>query len=282
MSTPQENISLIYNVSMEMEIDESQIGNIESSDEAGRQIEISPDATLEKLNDPSYLPSHEDIVKAFSGENSGKWRDFCDRPEHRVFELLNQEYIHSLAKYLLSNIYSIQNDDEPVTILEIAAGDGRLTHFLQEELDRKAPGKAKIVAADDQSWNINPNFPVEKIDNQTALARFQPQMVICSWMPYETDFSQEIRSTKSVDSYILIGESGGATGDEWLTWGRPKIDWDADEDDEEDRVKTPPYETDGFQKEILSDMSDLQISRLSQPPNFDSSTDNTVIFSRQK
>lgn len=267
---------------MEMEIDESQIGNIESSDEEGHQIEISPDAMLEKLNDPAYLPSHEDIVRAFSDGNSRKWRDFCDRPEHRVFELLNKEYIQSLAKYLLSNIYSIQDGDKPVTILEIAAGDGRLTHFLQEELDRKAPGKAKIVATDDQSWNINPNFPVDKIDNQTALDRYQPKIVICSWMPFETDFSQEIRSTKSVESYILIGESGGATGDEWLTWGVPKVDWDADEDDEEDQIKTPPYEADGFQKEILSDMSKLQTSTLSQPPNFDSSTDDTVIFSRQE
>jgi hypothetical protein len=81
----------------------------------------------------------------------------------------------------------------------------------------------------------------------------------------------------------VIGESdGGCCGDEWETWG---ISWSWDEDDEGNEISSfnkqqiPPYEADGFTKEHLNNLSDLQICRTDEPGNYHQSS--TVSFKRQ-
>lgn len=84
--------------------------------------------------------------------------------------------------------------------LEIAAGDGTLTRFLQE-------AGVKLSATDNHGWKNAINYPdwVIRQEASSALAAFAPEVVICSWPPAENDFEREVFKTGSVQLYIVIG-----------------------------------------------------------------------------
>ncbi len=83
--------------------------------------------------------------------------------------------------------------------LEIAAGDGTLSHMLTQ-------AGVTITATDNQSWDKNINYPdlVESLDAKKALAKYQPEVVLCSWPPAGNTFESAIFSTRSVQLYIVI------------------------------------------------------------------------------
>lgn len=84
--------------------------------------------------------------------------------------------------------------------LEIGAGDGTLTRFLQEQ-------GVQISATDNHAWSQAVSYPdwVIKLDARAALAAYAPEVVICSWPPSENDFEREVFATPSVQLYIVIG-----------------------------------------------------------------------------
>ncbi len=86
------------------------------------------------------------------------------------------------------------------TCLEIAAGDGTLTKFLQE-------AGVDCKATDDYSWSHYITYPafVEKIEARAALQRDQPEIVICSWPVQGNAFEKMVFKTASVSLYIVIG-----------------------------------------------------------------------------
>jgi hypothetical protein len=220
---------------------------------------LTPGEVSEKLHDPHFLPaSRQQVIDAFPDWN--EFTMFSNRPGDLTFEVLNEEYVDGLVNYLAKKIPS----DRPLRILEVGAGNGRLTHFLKQKLDAKAPGKVEIVATDSGEWPLNNAFPVEKLTHQEALRKYKPDIVLCSWMSPGVDLTKEIRQTGSVEEYILIGEAGadGCCGDGKVTWGSSK------------------YRVDGFEKQNLDNLSKLQLGRtdyrdpMSKPPRmiFHSST----------
>lgn len=243
------------------------------------QEKISPQELREKLKDPYYLPKNrEEIMSAFS--TFQEWYNFCFDEENPVFEFLNEEFIDRLSDYLAKRIEELKGSEEsPIIILEVGAGNGRLSHFLRQKLQEKVPGKFKIIAVDSGEWGIKPVFEVEKMDYREALKKYNPQIIICSWMPYKVDFTGDFRATASVKEYILIGETdGGCCGDEWLTWGYRPLSY---EEGEEEKSLTPPYAEDGFEREDLMDISRKQICRTDFPP-FKRFNSRTVSFRRKE
>ncbi len=85
------------------------------------------------------------------------------------------------------------------TCLEIAAGDGTLSGFLRD-------CGADITATDDFSWSHKIQYPpwVVRMDARSALRRYKPQMVICSWPPAQNTFEAEVFRTPSVELYVAI------------------------------------------------------------------------------
>jgi hypothetical protein len=83
--------------------------------------------------------------------------------------------------------------------LEIAAGDGTLSHMLNN-------AGVTITATDDQSWDKNIHYPtaVESLDARKALVKYQPEVVLCSWPPAGNTFESAIFATRSVQLYIVI------------------------------------------------------------------------------
>ncbi|WP_435921641.1 hypothetical protein [Paenibacillus sp. DYY-L-2] len=92
--------------------------------------------------------------------------------------------------------------------IEIAAGDGTLTRFLNKYINCKA--------TDDYSWAHYITYPssVEKADAKTALQKYSPEVVICSWPVPDNTYEKHVFKTGSVDLYIVIGTKDPAlTGD---------------------------------------------------------------------
>ena len=147
-----------------------------------------------------------------------------------------------------------------------------------------------IIASDSGAWGISPIAPVTKQTVQEAVEMYlsaatpHPQyhiIVLCSWMPMNTDWTAIFRQDEGVDEYVLIGEcDDGQCGDNWLTWGNlHHLHDDALGTMESDAKVTPQYVLDGYVRHDLNEFSPHQFSR------FDcrtSKTGRTVSFRKQK
>jgi len=261
--------------------------------------ELTPEELREKLRDPSYLPTHEDINHAFMSKDGSfdteAWKKFCN--DNECYEFLNEEFISALGDYLGQRVKSLGNlNENPITILEVGAGNGRLCHFLNQKIEAQILKKINLVATDSGKGSgmgkIEPLFPVEMMDYKDALQKYQPKIVINSWMPSEIDFTQAFRDSQSVDEYILIGEpDSGMCGHSWLTWGwkfyEENLDGEEGKENEEAYEKqnkpgqAPPYMADGFESEMLDSISQHQICRVDDGPQY-SRHSVTMTFRRRK
>ena len=97
--------------------------------------------------------------------------------------------------------------------LEIGAGDGTLTRFLNEQ-------GVQITATDNHGWTQAVKYPkwVIKLDGREALATYAPEVVICSWPPAQNDFEREVFATPSVQLYIVIGSRHHFAFGDWKAY----------------------------------------------------------------
>ena len=97
--------------------------------------------------------------------------------------------------------------------LEIAAGDGTLSRFLAEQ------GVA-VTASDDFSWGKVVQYPeaVQRLDATAAVARFNPQVVICSWPPSGNRFEKQLFRSRSIETYIVIGSHSRFITGNWADY----------------------------------------------------------------
>jgi hypothetical protein len=193
---------------------------------------------IKPVCDPKYLPNYKELLGAcmkfhansMNMRNTILWHAMIGKEEAPIFELWNSDYIDGLADYLRSvNAH---------TIVEVGAGNGRLTHFLKKRL----PG-VRIFAIDDFSWKIKPVFRVGNMSISAALNKYRPDIVISSWMPYMHDWTPIFRGCSSVKEYILIGETDGGCCGSDDTWN------------------TENHKRDGFARRNLDHLSVMQICR---------------------
>ena len=213
----------------------------------------------QQLDNRNFLPKYNQVEKSFDWK---EWLDFCFNEKNSIFEILTEEYLNALADYCVKRAehYSA-SAKKPLLLLEIGAGSGRLSHFLRKELTKKISGIIKVTATDSGEFNIKPEFAVEKMTHKQALKKYQPDIVLCSWMPHQIDFSADFRQTDSVKEYILIGETdGGCCGDDWKTWGCLSSNERTSK-----KESIAPYQADGFIREDLDKLSRLQICRTDFP-----------------
>jgi hypothetical protein len=226
---------------------------------------LTAEEVAHKLRDPHFLPALAELrphLEGISWANQDQWLKVINDPKHRVFEILTKEYVDALAGYLSQRAFELGGTPEnPITILEVGAGNGRLTHFLSKSFSSRPESCAKVVATDSGEWIIGQSFPVEQLGHQEAIDRHQPTIIIFSWMPAYTDLTSDFRKASSVKEYLLIGEPDeGSCGDPWDTWGR---DHTRNAPGTFDANWIPPHEADGFTRHNLKDLSELQLSRLS-------------------
>lgn len=97
--------------------------------------------------------------------------------------------------------------------LEIAAGDGTLSRFLQQQ-------GVEVTATDDHSWRDRIAFPdaVQQMDAVTALRTHSPEVVLCCWPPANNAFEREVFRTRSVEQYIVIVSAHRFASGNWADY----------------------------------------------------------------
>lgn len=214
-----------------------------------------------KILQRDFFPSYEETVQAFRALSQKQRDEIFIHKTRPVFEVFNRTHVNALATYIVDTGYT--------NVLEVGAGDGRLARYLSEAIHRvfrrrkekgAHPRQIRVVATDNGSWNIEMVFPVERRDLVEALKKYEPELVIWSWMPIG-DWTYLIRRQPSVREYILIGETEGGECGNADTWN-PAL-----------------HEADGFTRHDLEDISRYQIARNDTDPAH--SRSRTVSFRRR-
>ena len=261
----------------------------------GNIIKLSDGLTIAaELEDENTLLSAislDDAIELAGGfvHSRGPFNVYCE--EANIYEVWTSDYIFALSSYLFDR------SNEDTLIIEVGAGDGLLSKFLlgsmkmllarrqvSEKLARDRSKRNRrnnnisftlpeIVATDDGSWSIPTKSEVKALSVSNALKTFcndksqkQHVIILCAWMPQGVDWTAEMRKFK-VDEYILIGETdNGSCGNKWLTWGNPKF-----RPDDDDTIDAP-FRVDGYERQNLSELSKLQLSRYDGKNSRSSST----------
>ncbi len=160
-------------------------------------------------------PKYEELCEI---TKSLEFFTFCC--QYSLYDLYCCEYIESLAHYLKDNW-------KDKRIIEVAAGDGRFTSYLEWA------GVPMLLATDSKdgaSCDFDERFygdNVTKMDALGAVAHFKADLVIGAWFPYGSDLPEKILETGT--PLIFIGETaGGCCGRDEL-WEWPYNDLDCSE-----------------------------------------------------
>lgn len=172
---------------------------------------------LEKMRDPEYLPSVSEIEQFDfrSDKLSGKflWNRLTDQPGYAKYEIFTREYVALLAQHLAGVAeHAGKTNEDPLEVIEVGAGNGRLAHFVTEILKANGVKSVRYTACEPGVWDNRRDFDdspgtyYKTIPLYTgeAITRFKPDLILTSWMPPATDWTPDFRKA-NVKEYILIG-----------------------------------------------------------------------------
>lgn len=177
--------------------------------EKNNNLAINNCKKYRQMIDQGELPTYNWVKeKMFGGDTLVGIFMGCNA--HAIFQIYTKEFIETLAK----DIKALK----PKKILEVGAGDGRLSYFLNRYgVNSKPIDDYKWEKTEDQKEVKGIRYPkeVEKIDFKDALKREQPDTVIICWEELGAKFTIDILEYPSVKNVIWIGEfPGGCTGNE--------------------------------------------------------------------
>lgn len=214
------------------------------------------DAALQaKLRDRTYLPSLEEVLRIKN------LLDYSDATGDH--ELLTREYVAALGNHLLRSAEAIrQRTGSPlVTVFEVGAGSGRLTHFLdayvQEQTKARNLPPMHVIATNEspeaekarRGESLLPPIPrvsrVDDMDAEEAVAQWQPNVVIASW-PVVNGLDELVMNQPSVQELIVLGEAEACP----VMFDKSLYDW-------------RPIE--GFRKTHLDEARAAQVGRTDEP-----------------
>ena len=226
-------------------------------------------------------------------------------------ELYTSEYVEVLARKLLqsaSRFWDFQNK-RVIRIHQLGAVDGRLCFFLQRMLlgirDALSASNNMPVSSIDRDEDdfydpivisnlgdtrehmivklscsdpspLSPGDPYACASMpavKNALERFKPDIVLCAWMPPDSDWTAEIRQPEhSVRQYLLIGSPDLAQmGKPWETWQKSLIEAPLDKH---------PATINGWRCTPLDELSRWQISSFDNPSNRHRFRSRTLSFNK--
>ncbi|MCW1948997.1 MAG: hypothetical protein KIH89_000925 [Candidatus Shapirobacteria bacterium] len=154
------------------------------------------------LSDPKWLPTYSQLIQQFRSLDSSELAYTLRSNDIRfIHEFFNQEFVEQLSLYL---IHQFQDPKlQPRKVLEICAGDGLLSHHLNQQLK---PFNIESVPTDSKTNRIPEWFPVKKLNHQQAIETHPYPIVLCSWMPKGLDLTPDLRNASCISEYILIGD----------------------------------------------------------------------------
>ena len=158
--------------------------------------------TFEEAIDLICRCEHGDVE--VGGESVGSWLEYCDA--RGIFHYPTTEYVTGLAEAIGALGAG--------RMIEVAAGKGRLARALQ------ALGIG-VVPTDPEASEAG----VEVLDAGEALAKYQPELVVGSWVPIDSAIDGAVMNFPSVRWYVYLGhEHNGVVGHEAL-WRAEGWEW---------------------------------------------------------
>ncbi|MBP6859794.1 MAG: hypothetical protein KBC69_04225 [Candidatus Magasanikbacteria bacterium] len=140
-----------------------------------------------------------------------------NRPDVAEWEYWTEEYINKFCQFLVGEL-ALDSDKKPKVILELGAGSGMLSLFLTKKL-------SKYVDAGTLSFVTTDGYPAEQVANKTTVINdvvvrkdaqsilsdlskngTEPDLVLMSWPPYESNWAKIIRETTKISRYVIIGD----------------------------------------------------------------------------
>ncbi len=119
----------------------------------------------------------ESSVKEYcNGSNAGgRW----------IYQIYSNEFIDELA-VMVNDILDSDNRRGPV--LEVMSGDGKLSEFLQPQVNRQ------IITTDAKTSRDNIGFPkwIETVDALESIDHYNPGVVVMCWEPFYSDVSLDV------------------------------------------------------------------------------------------
>ena len=221
------------------------------------------------------------------------WLYMTTNPLTTHCEVLTEEYVDALAHYLHVRLRAIlaaapppgEADAPAVTVLEVGAGNGRLTYHLRERVralmladrdDISSDGggdagtaaaararRVRFVATDLRGNTADAaaavRLAVKPLGHVAALEQYRPAVVLAAWMNKDEDWTAAIAATASVHEYVLIGERDyGVSGTSDGTWGLARPGSPV-------ALAVPRWRAEGFVRMDLERLSLLQVCRTDSP-----------------
>ncbi len=186
-----------------------QTGNLK--DIRARSNSSKLEALARKLLSFDELLSFEDARELLNSEEGreilGNQNLYTALQVKGIFQVYTTEFVQELAK----NIRGVRNKiNSKKDILEVCAGDGKLSCHLRKQ-------GIPIMATDDYSWsrvNYDPS-KVENLDHYEALKKYNPEIVLASWLPNASTIELDLIKYPSTKAIILVGQAlGDGTGAE--------------------------------------------------------------------
>jgi len=152
------------------------------------------------LWDQYWIPKYSQLIQQFGSLNK-EALIFTLRNVRTIHEFINEEFIEQLSLYLINRFQDQKL--QPQKVLEICAGDGLLSHHLNQKLKTF---NIEVIPTDAKISHIPECFSVEELNHQQALKKYPYPIVLCSWMPRNVDLTPALRQSPSTSEYILIGD----------------------------------------------------------------------------
>ena len=193
-----------------------------------------------------------------------RWKRFVDGKGGRAASLTTKKYYEVFTSDLVRGVVrhvkercEEESTKEKVVLLELGARDGTFARAFVREW---AGVRLEYFACDTVPMHesVTKRDAIEAIRDVGKTLENTKTLCIAlvSWMPFQIDWTQEIRKHSAFDEYILIGEGeGGMCGSE-QTFGRRADDDDDDDDDNDDNMP-PLYEREGFIMHELKEIRNL-------------------------
>ncbi len=139
-------------------------------DSTGEFIDIHKDLLTydQALSFFQTVEAEADVKEYCNGSNAGgRW----------VFQIFNKEFVAELAEVIREALVSTRGKGP---VLEVMAGDGRLTEFLRPLVNRE------ITATDSKDGRYDIAYPkwVEKMDALDSIEHYHPSFLVISWEPF--------------------------------------------------------------------------------------------------
>ena len=209
-------------------------------------------------------------------ERCERWKRFLDgvggdaakkKKKKKHYEVFTRDLVRGVVQHVKERCMEKEiGKTRVVVVLELGARDGTFARaFVREWTDERtrleyfacdsAPKDASVTKRDASEAIREIGKMYEGRDSDTLC------IALVSWMPFQIDWTREIRKHAAFDEYILIGEGEGGICGSKQTFGREdesddQSDGDDEKEGEEDDVPAL-YEREGFVMRELEKIKNL-------------------------